>query len=75
MAKSEAATPKLRKCPFCGKIPKDLVFGESEHGPYVICTNCLGDGPPPSTQFIRALSSMEKVDLEAQAIKAWNRRA
>lgn len=67
-------TLKLRRCPFCGKVPKSPEFGDSQEGPYLICPNCLADGPPAMTPYAPRGSAKEKRH-QKKAAEAWNKRA
>lgn len=54
-------TPKLKKCPFCGRIKNVEVAHTACY--WVVCMDCSCDGPTANYQ------------TEKQAITAWNRRA
>ena len=67
----------LHYCPFCGgkgKVVKNKVC--AGHGDfytkfYVVCDECNAKGP----SFNDYMKYLTEKDLEAMAIKGWNRRA
>ena len=70
---------ELKRCPFCGELPRTEVEvtkmgGGEDHVDFAIhCTNC----GTPKTVRLRIMASLIFFDVEKaqeQVIQAWNRR-
>lgn len=69
MSKEENAKP----CPFCGSTELEPGGSEGDTEEWVQCTECGGQGPY-ATIGCRDPDE-EEVDLEAEAVVEWNKRA
>ena len=66
-------TPKLRPCPFCGRI-KSLEVEHRTGNVFVVCNNCYAEGPGTAEGF-GCEKKYGRIETDEKAITAWNRRA